>query len=302
MTALQEHQFEILPSAEASDGFVFGIGATVSVSDGGFDPGETEWLMQDAQNSRRGVTAFGRDVVGSRTWVWESHVNRSRTTEAVETLEQFADAWMPDALVRDPGALTALRYRLAGRDRRIFGRPRRFAAPPTNLIMSGFVPVTHDFQLVDSFTYDDEESTFTIGYVSSAEGGGFVLPAVMPLVTTPSLGNGSGQLTVGGSARAYPVIRLNGPWTNPVVETNDWTLSWVGTIPDGDWLEIDARPWALTVLDSSGASRVGGLDRRTWLEDIWFAPQSQPQIALRGVATSGSASCFLRWRNTWKSI
>lgn len=302
MTALNDYQFEILPTAEAYDGFVFGIGADVSLNDGGFDPGENEWVTQDTQNTRRGVRAFGRDVLGAKTWVWESHTNRETASEAIQTLQDFSAAWQPDLLVRDPGAQTALRYRLAGRDRRVFGRPRRFAAPPTNQILGGFVDVTHDFALVDSYTYDDVESSTAIMYASSSSGGGFVLPAVMPIATIPSLGNGSDQVSVGGNARAYPVIRLNGPWTNPVVSTDDWEIVWTGSIGIGEWVEIDCRPWALTVKNQSGASVVGGLNRRTWLEDCWFAPKSQPQISLSGIAAGGGAMATVRWRNTWTSI
>lgn len=302
MTVLADHQFEILPSADAVDGFVFGIGGEVSVDDGGFDPGDTEWITQDSTNTRRGVTGFGRDVVGAKTWLWASHVNRDKVSTAVDTLERFADAWAPDELVRNPGAVTALRYRLAGRDRRVFGRPRRFAAPPTNTILNGHIPVTHDFSLVSAYTYDDLESQASINYSSSVSGGGFTLPSTMPLTTQPSLGNGGGQISVGGTARAYPIIRFIGPWTNPTIDTGDWKLTWTGAIGVGGWVEVDTRPWALTVLNQSGASVVGGLDRRTWLEDLWFAPGSQPQIALSGIAPGGGASCLIRWRNTWKSI
>lgn len=307
MTALSEFQFEILPSEDASDGFVFGIGAAVSVNGEGFDPGENEWLTQDSQNTRRGVKAFGRDVLGSKTWIWESHTDQEDVDSAIDTLEDFSAAWMPDLLVREPGAQTALRYRIRGRDRRVFGRPRRYAAPPTNLILTGLVNVTHDFSCVDSFTYDDIESSAEIPYASSAGGGGFVLPATWPLETVASQGNGSGQITVGGNARTYPIIRFNGPWTNPTLDTGDWVLRWTGEIPVGGWVEIDCRPWALTVLNQSGASVAGtpsggGLDRRTWLEDCWFAPKSQPQIALSGIAPGGGASATVRWRNAWTSI
>ena len=68
MTALAEHQYEILPTADANDGFVFGIGAEVSVET--FDPGEATWLTQDTQNTRRGTRGFGRDVLTGKTWLW----------------------------------------------------------------------------------------------------------------------------------------------------------------------------------------------------------------------------------------
>lgn len=302
MTALSEHQFEILPTDSANDGFVFGIGAEVSIDEEGFDPGEAEWLTQDAQNTRRGVVGFGRDVLGAKTWTWDSHVDQDDVESAVDVLDRFSAAWSPENLARTPGSVTALRYRIAGRDRRVFGRPRRYAAPPSNRILGGYVPVTHDFQCVDSFTYDDVESSALIGYASASGTGGFTLPMAMPLVTMPSQGNGGGQITVGGRARTYPIIRFIGPWTNPVFHTDDWTLRWKGEIGPTGWVEIDTRPWALTVKDESGASAVAGLDRQTWLEDMWFAPQSQPQISLDGIAASGGAGALVRWRNTWTSI
>src|SRR5690606_31050992 len=120
----------------------------------GFDPGESNWMTQDAENARRGVLGFGRDVPGAKTWLWESHVDRETAEEAVDTLDRFSASWHPDGM-RNPGDLTAIRYRLAGRDRRVFGRPRAFAAPPANQIDSGYVDVTHEFQCVDAFTYDD---------------------------------------------------------------------------------------------------------------------------------------------------
>lgn len=302
MTALADHQFEILPSEAAADGFVFGVGAEVSVNSDGFDTGENDWLNQDTQNSRRGVIGFGRDVLGGKTWTWESHVDQVDVETALDTLDRFSASWMPELLVRDPGAVTALRYQVAGRVRRVYGRPRRFAAPPNNLILNGFVPVTHDFQCVDSFTYSDEPSSANILYVSGASGGGFVLPATFPVGTLGSEGSGGGQLAVGGTARAYPVIRFNGPWTNPRLTTDDWEIKWTGEIPGGDWVEIDTRPWKLTVRRSSGASAWGGLDRKVWLEDCWFAPGSRPQIALSGSATGGTASALITWRDTWTSL
>lgn len=303
MTALANYQFEILPSAEASDGFVFGIGADVSLNDGGFDPGEHSWITQDQQNTRRGTTVFGRDVLGAKTWTFDCHTNMDDAKGALSVLQDFSAAWAPVDLAARPGLQTALRYRLANRDRRVFGRPRRFAAPPANLILNGYVPVTHDFQLVDPYSYDDLMSSALIGYSTSASGGGFVLPAVLPISLLSTDGNGAGQISIGGNAKTYPILRFNGPWTNPVMITDDWSVSWRGSIPANDWVEIDCRPWNLYVKNKAGASVVGGLDvRRTYFEDFYFAPGSRPQVTLDGSAPGGGASAFIRWRNAWTSI
>lgn len=302
MTLLDDHQFEILPSAEANDGFVFGIGGEVSCDGDGFDPGEREWVVQDSQNARRGTRSFGRDVLAAKTWLWGSHVNREDVEGALDTLERFSASWAPEVLAEDPQEVTALRYRLGGRDRRIFGRPRRFAAPPSNQILTGYVPVTHDFALIDSHTYDDTESMAVMPYSSTVEGGGFTFPVTFPIQTTPSQGFGGGQITIGGTARAYPKIRFKGPWLNPSIITDHWSLTWEGEIGPVGWVEIDARPWKLTVLNQSGANVVEGLKRQTWLEDLWFAAGTQPQITFGGVSSSGAATCEIRWRNTFGSI
>lgn len=307
MTTLSEFQFEILPDEDAANGFVFGIGAEVSCDDEGFDPGENEWVTQDSVNTRRGVNAFGRDVLGGKTWVWESHVNRGKVSDALDTLERFSAAWGPEDLVLQPGVQTALRYQMAGRYRRVYGRPRRFAAPPSNRILSGYVPVTHDFKLVDSRTYDDAEASVLIPYSSTITAGGFVFPAVFPLVTSANVGTGSSQITVGGNAKTYPVIRFNGPWTNPAMITPDWEIAWFGSLAAGEWVEIDCRPWRLTVLNQDGSSVVGtssggGLSKRVALEDVVLRPQTQPEISLDGISTSGTASASIRWRNAWTSL
>ena len=137
MTVLNDYQFEILPSEDASNGFVFGIGADVSLDDGGFDPGENEWLSQDGQNTRRGVKAFGRDVIGAKTWAWESHTDMEDVQGALDILDDFSAAWEPYE-VEIPGWTTAVRYTLAGRTRRVYGRPRRYAAPPTTFCRTLF--------------------------------------------------------------------------------------------------------------------------------------------------------------------
>lgn len=298
MTTLSEKQFEILPDENSVDGFVFGIGANVSLDDNGFTPGTAEWINQDSENSRRGTTAFGRDVLSGPSWAWESHVNRSTVKEATETLELFTSAWRPE-IVEQASKLVPIRYKLAGRLRRVYGRPRRFDAPPSNLIDSGYVPVTHDFKCVDAFTYDDVEQSATIAL--SVEGGdsGFILPTTLPIETLPSATSPTAQVAIGGTARAYPIIRFNGPWTNPGIVTDDWNLKLSTSLADGQWVEIDTRPWVLTILRNNGSSAAGALGRRTWLEDLYFKSGTIPNIHLTGLSDSGGATCTIRWRNVY---
>jgi hypothetical protein len=298
-TDLAEMQFELLPSLTADSGFVFGIGASVSVNEDGFLPGDDDWTHEDEQNPRRGGVNFGREVLNGPTWGWNLHINEKDVPSAVDTLGAFKTAWRALAIRQTPGAIIPIRYRLNDRYRRIYGRPRRFSAPPANGILNGYVPVTVDFACVDGFVYDDEESSVSL-QLNSGSDGGFILPATFPVTTLP-VGLNEGQAVVGGDAPAYPVIRFNGPVTNPSVATDAWTLSLDRSIAAGDYVEIDLRPWALTAL-LNGTSSVGGdLGRRTYLSDIKLEPGPHT-LVFRGGDETGSATCEVRWSNAWNSI
>lgn len=302
MSTLANHQFEILPSEDAEDGVVFGIGARISVNgDDGFDPGEDAYESSDGVNGLSGTRAFGRDLPTAKTWTWNAHVNETSVSTARGALSLLARSWRNREVYTNSGAVTALRYRMAGENRRVFGRPRRFAAPPSNQILSGYVPVTMTFDLVDTLHYDDIEQNASIAYSSTSSGGGFVFPTSFPLASSPSTSSGTGQIEVGGDEITYPIIRFNGPWTNPSITNGTWTLAWNGGIPAGGWIEIDCRPWKQTVLNQSGGSAVEGLPRSTFLDDIYLEPGDRPGISLGGSAPSGGASVDIRWRNAYVS-
>lgn len=304
MSALAEFQFEILPSADAADGVVFGIGADISMNDDGFHPGSTDWATQDVDSSITGNKLFGRDVLLGPVWAFDLHVNRDDLENALKTLAAHTAAWRWLQGRNAPGARTAIRYRVGGRTRRIFGRPGKHEASPNNLILNGYSDVTCDFQATDGFTYDDDTKSVTLTLGSNEDGGttgGLVFPIVLPASTQVGT-EVVEQLTVGGDAPAYAVYRLNGPWTNPLVYTNDWALSLPDfEIPDGQYVEIDTRPWAQTVLLNGSASIAGRIGRRQKL----YATQLQPgdlEVRVGGYSSTGTATCQITWRDTWNSF
>lgn len=302
MAILNEHQFEILPAEEAAEGFVFGIGAQISVEAEGFDPASAAWITQDTQNSRRGNRNFGRDVLGNSIWTWTGFADRTDTVTAMDSISALTRAWRPE-IVRTPGAQVALRYRLADRERRIYGRPRRLDAPPTNRILNGYVECTFDFEKVDAYTYDDSPEMVSIPFTVGGEStGGFIFPVIMPYNTLPSDDSDELQVSVGGDARTYPIVRFNGPWVDPSLETDNWKLSMSGGISDGDYLEIDLRPWKQTILNQNGLSRAERLaGRRTYFEDMYFEPGTLPMLRLGG-SSSGGASCDITWRAAYHGL
>jgi hypothetical protein len=298
--------FELLPSVSATDGALFGIGQDVSLDDGGFTPGSTDWATQDSESSQTGVTNFGRERLLGPTWAWSLHVNRTSTAEALATLRSFRAAWHALHIRDTPGLVIPLRYQLEGVRRRIYGRPRRFDAPPENRILGGYIPITCDFKCVDGFTYDDEMSSATMLIGGEFEegsdvdsGGGFVFPVTFPQDTLVPTQRQT-QLLVQGDAPTYPIVTFNGPVANPELVTDDWRLSLNLTLADGDQVVIDTRPWKTTAILNGTASVGGLLGRRTRMDKLAL-PLGRFEARFNGTS-SGSATCTVQWASTWNSI
>lgn len=299
-TLLNEMQFEILPYAEADRGVLFGIGCDVSVNgDGGFKPGGPDWYTEDSENPLNGATQFGQDHLLGPTWQWSMHVNRDQLGNAVKSLGELATAWRAQQVRREVGAVLCVRYQLAGRTRRIYGRPRRFEYSPDNMILNGFVPIDADFKCADANTYDDAWSSTLMG-LEVTPTGGLVFPTVFPSTSLPS-GAHDGVIMVDGDTETYPIIRFDGPVTNPSIETTDWSLALDIVLADGEFVEVDTRPWVNTVLLNGASSAAGALGKRQWLSNIRLTPGTH-DLVYRGSASSGGSTCEVRWRSAWNSI
>ena len=299
-TTLHEMQFEILPYAEADRGVVFGIGCDVSVNgEGGFKPGGPDWYVEDSDNPSNGAKQFGRDHTLATMWQWDLHVNRDQVGNALKSLGELATAWRGRMIRDEIGAALCIRYQLGGRTRRVYGRPRRFEYSPDNLILGGFIPAAADFQCSDAQTYDDEWSIVTMG-MEVAPTGGLVFPTIFPDTTLPGASRDA-TAVVSGDEETYPVIRFDGPLTNPALETADWSLSLDMTIANGEYVEIDTRPWAQTVLLNGSNSVAGALGKRQWLSSASLQPGTTDFI-FTGSASSAGAQCEVRWRSAWNSI
>ena len=299
---LKDYQFEILPQEDSlADGVVFGLSAPVAVNPEGFNTGDREWLTQDTNNETRGNRLFGRDVPAASAWSWAAHVDQEEEHDALEELARIRRAWSaPRPSGWEPGEVTTLRYRIGGRIRRVYGRPRRFNGSLTNTMISGMIPVNMDFPLTDHLHYDDALSSTMLTWNGGDGDGGFVLPAVLPIITIPG-SQTDGNIFVDGDAPTYPVIRIEGPIVNPSVVHDDWALKLDDTIHAGEYVEIDVRPWHLTVLKNGNASIAGRLGRRQWLSSVVLQP-GYNAIAFRGSSTTGGASCSVSWRSAWTTI
>ena len=306
MLDVKEMQFEILPTADAVSGGVgFGLGFVVSVTDGGFDPGGNSWTTQDGRNPTRGSTSFGRDLLNGPTWAWSLHTDMDDTAGALRALGELRTAWSARAIRDVPGAVLPIRYRMGDRVRRVYGRPRNFAAPPDNKILGGYVPITADFATVTANTYDDLEQSTTI-FSSTVSTGrtGFLFPVTFPTVTLEAdqSQDRPGAITVGGDEDSYPIIRFDGPVTRPWLQLDGgWRLDLDVTLLTGEYAVVDTRPWVNTVV-KNGSQYIGGaIGRRQWLSDMFLTPGNHGFRFGADIA-SGSSSCTVSWRNTWTSI
>lgn len=299
MIDLQDFQFELIPDVDHSaDSVGFGLGLNVSVEKDGFDPGTAEWITQDGQNALDGSTVFGRDNLAGPTWAWSAFVNEQEVGTALSTLSTLSRAWRARATIGTPQGVSAIRYQLDGRRRLIFGRPRRFNAPPNNQMLTGYIPVTMDFKCADALHYDaDMKTTGPVSFVAESDGG-LIFPTTFPVSPLPDTSR-EGALLVGGDAPTWPIIRFDGPILNPKIQWGGREWRFTYNLLDGDWLEIDTRPWKRTILRNGQYNASGTLNRKQYLSDMVLEPGGH-EVAFRGQSSTGTASCTVSWYDAYE--
>jgi len=142
----------------------------------------------------------------------------------------------------------------------------------------------------DPTCYDPtgEAWTFSLG------GGedGFFVPYDVPYAMGASVINQTQVITYPGGWLSYPLIRITGPITDPVI-TNDGTgdvLDFAGiTIAAGHWYEIDCRYGQKTVVDEAGTNRIAELTAASDLATFHIAPDPELADGINSIRVSGSA-------------
>ncbi|MFF4276115.1 hypothetical protein [Streptomyces sp. NPDC001536] len=188
-------------------------------------------------------------------WDWAS--------EGVDMLRQV---WRADAIRMKPGRVSWLLHRTAGRTRRMYGRPRKFAVSHSRLTKQGYTPVVADFVAVDDRFYDEEEK--------SAEMWDFYTAGRPSRPWRPILNDGETYFTTSkktatvrqlGRLPTYPVIVIYGPCKNPKVTLAPglWSVQLAMTIAADDYVTIDPRPWARTVIHTKGSTTASAADKLT---------------------------------------
>lgn len=295
MPVLSDGGFEL-------DGFQFGGEFdSVVVQPGGFDPGTTDWRVQDQDSPSGDGVTFGRDLLSGPTWGFTFLTNEYTAADALNSLEALAGLWLGNANRSVPGAVSVLRYNIGGRTRRVYGRPRRWSLGVTPDLWGGVAPVIADFRREGALHYDDELRTISVGIVPASTGG-LLAPLASPL-STASGGARSGVIdSVGGTAPAPFIALIHGPITNPWIAGPGWRFDFLTTLAYDQSLAIDTRPWAKTILRQDGASLAGTLIRAsTALSDARLLPGGA-ELTFGGIDATGTATCLVSWRPTYHSL
>lgn len=294
MTApLRDYQWEL-------GGLVFGYDCAVD-HEADSDPGSYSWRTQDTPSPTGDATVMGRDLIEPGTWNFKLFTNSDDDREALAELAKIAKVWRGDDVRGKPGEVMALRYGLGGRVRRVYGRPRRFAAPLTTELVSGLIRITSDFKTVSELFFDDIEESIPVTAIAPTTGG-FEAPFETPLTTENQLATRPHTFTVYGDQSTPMVVDFHGPSDDAFLEIDgERLIQLTGHIPPGVTITVDARPWKMSVYRNDGAGVAGMLHRRSRLPRLLLTPGVH-QATYGGYDETGASSATVKWRRAYPSV
>ncbi len=299
-----DHQWNLATELGEVD-FTFGTADTGVQTTHAPDLGQRDVRNQDGAMAREDGTAFGVDYEQGSTLTFEANVLTADWAAQSDLLNDFRAAWSDRRFRKDPDAYAVLKVQNAGRVRRCYGRPRRFAEADGDLTHDGYTAVVADFETRDGKFYAEEVSVSQVP-ITPPTAIGFSTPLVVTGVDPNTIAFQSetlteaqqpGNVTVG--AETWPWVEIHGPVTSPRVELGDITIALDYSIPDGMSVTIDPRPWSRRVERSDGANLAGNL---TWetppMGQMLLAPGSY-QLLYRGDDATGTSFVVVSWREAF---
>jgi hypothetical protein len=272
--------------------------------------GTTDLLEREYDNPNEDGRQFGREYRSGRTLeisaTIETHRDEKAAWDLSSELEELFDA---DELRKTSRAVEPMRLRRPGKPTRVvYGRPDDFEADK-KLAVVGVVPFEASFRCSDRKFYSDLEQSFVAvpagssdGYIVLDEDGNIPSP-----ITTTTPGRRSTTITVGGTTPTWPVIRIEGPITNPSVTVVDgdgallWRLAMEGSIGDGQVAELDTRPWSRQAALTTGSPVSGKLTRDSVLSRSTLPPGVW-DVQVQGADMTGLARFTILWRDAYKTL
>ena len=282
------------------DGYRFGCDHPVAVLD--WDTGVREVRVQDVDRPGAHGVLFGRDYDSPPEWTFTVRAkNQQDKAAAFDTVSEFRQAWQGQQQV---GGMSVLKYGLPGRERKVYGRPRRWSLDqeaPKQGINIGRIAGLCTFQLSDPRSFGaDGESTGEVSLTLVPESsGGIIFPLVFPMTTTVSGGVRAGFVSNGGDAPAPVTVTFYGPVSNPKIYGDGWEIGVTGNLAYDETVTVDAL--ARAVRRQDGANVGGRLTRGTRLNRAALEP-GQQEIKFTGGDSTGTARAVVSWSDAYWSL
>lgn len=290
---LTEHQWEIrTPDGEVS--LTFGTIDTGIQTRHSPNLGQRDIRIVDAPLPREDGEAFGPDFERGRTITFETDVLTDSHSQQSDLLDYLQNTWRDRRFRATSADYGVLRCHVAGRTRRCYGRPRRFAEVEADLLHEGWSGAIFDFRSFDGNFYNDTETVLPLS-LNPTSSGGLQGPLTDPLtITNP--GKRYGEVNISGQP-TWATITITGPVLNPSIDLGDLTVSLDAELEVGQSVTIDPRPWRRTVTRNDGANLAGAL---TWDSPPMREMLLDPGIYLvsfTGTDPTGTATAEVKWRD-----
>jgi hypothetical protein len=279
--------------------YAFGTPATPVFNRTTPDLGDVDIRVSDVDRPRADGRAFGVDFRGGRTISFDLGLRARSEAEVRQEAARLQQVWRADAVRSTAGALATLTTQYAGRQRVIYGRPRRLAVDYSDAGINSFVTAVADFAAIDDLFYDADEYSAQFGSVPPTTGG-LVAPLAAPLSTTRSSSRAT-SLRVNTEMPTWPVIRIYGPMTNPVLNIGDeFEIEVRLSLRYDEFVHIDTRPWARSAM-RNGYANVSGLVRGSRLSQAALGPGNYP-VGIKGMDPTGTARVSISWTPVYVSL
>jgi len=132
-----------------------------------------------------------------------------------------------------------------------------------------------------------------LSFSGGAGGTGTPVPLIVPVTVGASSVNVSVAHAYTGTWRTFPLIRITGPITDAVIlnATTGKKLSLIGsTINAGNYIEIDTRFEAKTVIDQAGANQISRLTSDSDLAGWAIEADPEAPDGINNLTVTGSAA------------
>jgi hypothetical protein len=284
---------------------IFKIGNT-TFNDGGvlhvraFTPGASDLVTTDAQRAQQDGVIVGRDYIGSATWAFTIDTKAGGEAGAAAADAALHAEWNNPAIRTNPNTTVPLSYQMAGRWRRVYGRPGKYAGiNGDTLTRFGRGRIVCDFRVTEPYHYDDTETSVVLTIVPGTTGG-LTAPLASPLSTVRSSAPRAGNVLNAGDAATPLKVTFHGPVTNPWVRSaTGMEVALIGTLAYDQSVTINPR--AGTVTRQDGTNAAGMLTRATRMSTTLLQPGTTV-LSFGGTDPTGTATATLSWRNAYTSI